>query len=186
MPIVIVPPRPDWPQTFARIKAAVMPALPPGAQVHHIGSTAVAGLAAKDIIDVQVTVTALTDIDDAALATCGLTLRRPTMDHCPPGMTLPAADLAKRLFAADQPHRANIHFREQGRFNQRYPLLCRDYLRAHPLTAAAYATIKHHLAARFPNDIDAYYDIKDPVFDLIMAAAEPWALTTGWTPPPGD
>ena len=56
----------------------------------------------------------------------------------------------------------------------------------HPISAAAYATIKQNLAARFPDDQDAYYDIKDPVFDLIMAAAEPWAQATQWTIPASD
>jgi GrpB-like predicted nucleotidyltransferase (UPF0157 family) len=186
MPIVIVPANPDWPQAFARIKAALFPALPAGAVVHHIGSTAVPGLPAKDIIDVQVTVATLAEIEDATLAAAGFSRRRPLSDHTPPGMTLPPKDLEKRLFGTDHPHPANIHFRVRGAFNQRYPILCRDYLRAHPLAAAAYATIKHHLAARFPNDAEAYYDIKDPVFDLIMVGAEAWAKRTRWTAPPGD
>ena len=101
-------------------------------------------------------------------------------------MSLPPAELAKLLFGATGPVAANVHIRVQGRFNQRYPLLCRDYLRAHPLAAAAYGTIKQNLAARFPHDAEAYYDIKDPVFDLIMAAAEDWARATGWSEPPQD
>ena len=186
MPIVIVPADPNWPQAFAGIKAALTPALPAGAVVHHIGSTAVPGLAAKDIIDLQVTVASLTQIDTTALAAAGFNLRAPTSDHCPPGMTLPPSDLCKRLFGTNQPHAAHVHFRELGRFNQRYPLLCRDYLRAHSPAAAAYAVIKHNLAARFPDDIEAYYAIKDPVFDLIMVGAAAWAERIAWTAPPGD
>lgn len=185
MPILIVPSNPNWPAAFARIKAALLPALPPTAQIHHIGSTAVPGLPAKDIIDIQVTLPALTDLNHDALTAAGYTRRPPTRDHLPPGQTLPARDLAKFLYRGLDPA-ANVHIRAKGRFNQRYPLLCRDYLRAHPLAAAAYAAIKHHLAARFPDDVEAYYDIKDPVFDLIMVGAEAWARTTDWTPPPGD
>jgi GrpB-like predicted nucleotidyltransferase (UPF0157 family) len=183
--ILIVPPDPTWPAAFARVKASLGPALPAGAIVHHIGSTAVPGLPAKDIIDVQVTVTRLSDLNHASLAAAGLTRRPHTTDHMPPGRILPAAELGKVLYRGENPA-ANIHFREQGRFNQRYPLLCRDYLRAHPLAAAAYATIKHNLAARFPDDIEAYYDIKDPVFDLIMVGAAAWADHSGWTIPLGD
>ena len=186
MQIQILPANPRWPLAFARVKAELMPALPAGAQVHHIGSTAVPGLATKDIIDVQVTVARLADIDDTALTVAGFLCRRATTDHCPPGMTLPAPDLAKCLYASDHPHRAHIHFREQGRFNQRYPLLCRDYLRSHPLAAAACAAVKHHLVAHFPGDPDAYYAIKDPVFDLIMTGAEAWAQTSRWTAPSSD
>ena len=154
--------------------------------VHHIGSTAVPGLAAKDIIDIQVTLPDLSATPHAALAALGLNRRAPTTDHCPPGMDLPPQALAKVLYGATRPFPANIHFRAQGAFNQRYPLLCRDYLRAHPLAAAAYQTIKQELAARFPQDADSYYAIKDPVFDLIMAGAEAWARATGWTEPAPD
>jgi GrpB-like predicted nucleotidyltransferase (UPF0157 family) len=74
----------------------------------------------------------------------------------------------------------------QGRFNQRYALLCRDYLRTHPGAANAYGAIKIALARLHPNDQDAYYDVKDPVFDVIMAGAEDWAAQTNWSVPPSD
>ena len=186
MLIEIVPHNPGWALGFARVKADLRPCLPPRSQIHHIGSTAVPGLAAKDIIDVQVSVPDLDRFDDTALTSAGFRRRPPTTDHCPPGMSLPKVDLQKRLYRGDTPLRANVHLRETGRFNQRYPLLCRDYLHGHPLASAAYATIKHRLATHFPSNPDAYYDIKDPVFDLIMAAAEAWATASGWTIPPSD
>ena len=64
--------------------------------------------------------------------------------------------------------------------------LCRDFLRSHPVAAQAYAQVKQQLALRFPDDEDAYYDIKDPVFDIIVEGAEEWALRTNWIQPPGD
>nr|WP_281411920.1 GrpB family protein [Rhizobium sp. WYCCWR 11128] len=79
-----------------------------------------------------------------------------------------------------------MHIRQRGRFNQRYSLLCRDFLRAHPTGANAYALIKQRLAQRFPDDVDFYYDIKDPVFDIIMDGANEWAKLFGWSEPPGD
>jgi GrpB-like predicted nucleotidyltransferase (UPF0157 family) len=79
-----------------------------------------------------------------------------------------------------------VHVREAGRLNQRYALLCRDYLRAAPAAAAAYAAVKRTLAAQFPDDRETYADVKDPVFDVLMAAAEPWALASGWTIGPAD
>jgi hypothetical protein len=81
---------------------------------------------------------------------------------------------------------ANLHVREAGRFNQRYPLLCRDYLRSHPMAAEAYGAIKRRLASFFPNDPDAYYAIKDPTLDLLMVGAEDWAISAGWSEPPSD
>jgi len=35
-------------------------------------------------------------------------------------------------------------------------------------------------------DDDAYYDIKDPVFDIIVEGASEWATVTAWSEPPGD
>ncbi len=186
MLIRILPPDPAWPARFQTVRALIEPALPPGARVHHIGSTAVPGLAAKDIIDIQVTLPDLSATPHAALAALGLERRPPEGDHCPPGVTLPPLQLAKYLYRATQPVAANIHLRAQGAFNQRYALLCRDYLRAHPAVAATYQLIKQELAARFPEDDESYYAIKDPVFDLIMAGAEYWASAIHWTEPAAD
>jgi len=66
------------------------------------------------------------------------------------------------------------------------PLLCRDYLRTHKMAAAAYGEIKQQLAKHFPNDPDAYYAIKDPTFDILMAGATEWATATNWREPVSD
>jgi GrpB-like predicted nucleotidyltransferase (UPF0157 family) len=69
-----------------------------------------------------------------------------------------------------------------GRSNFRYALLFRDYLRHSPSAAAAYAHVKIALARLHPDDVDAYYDVKDPVCDLIIGAAERWAAAVAWSP----
>ena len=75
--------------------------------------------------------------------------------------------------------------RAVDRANQRYPLLFRDYLRAHPRSAAAYAELKRRLADNL-RDLDSYPDVKDPACDLIIAAAEDWASATTWQLGPSD
>jgi GrpB-like predicted nucleotidyltransferase (UPF0157 family) len=80
----------------------------------------------------------------------------------------------------------NLHARVLGRANQRYPLLFRDYLRAHPESARAYATLKRDLASLVPDDLDRYADVKDAVCDLIYLAAEEWAVATAWAPAATD
>jgi GrpB-like predicted nucleotidyltransferase (UPF0157 family) len=77
----------------------------------------------------------------------------------------------------------NVHVRAAGRPNQRFALLCRDFLRAHPATATAYGLFKQRLAT-VGIDSAIYAEIKDPVFDLIVQAAETWATTTAWQPGP--
>ena len=184
--IEIVPYCPEWPHRFADLGGAIRAALGEGVgAIHHIGSTAVPGLGAKDVIDVQVTVADLDAPIDAPLLALGYEGTAIVGDHLPPGTTVAPEELAKRYFRLDAP-RVHLHVRAEGRFNTRYALLCRDYLRAHPLAASAYDEIKRELALRFPLDADAYYAVKDPVFDLLMVGAEGWARTTGWTIPPGD
>ena len=185
MPIEIHPPRQSWVDDFADLKQTILRAAPADAVIHHIGSTAVPGLAAKDIIDIQVSVGALDQVDKTAFEREGFKSRSIVTDHCPPGLDL-AEDELRKLFFKSTGRPANIHVREKGRFNQRYPLLCRDFLRAHSTAAAAYGLIKQRLAGYFPDNVDAYYGIKDPVFDIIMEGAYDWAKLTGWSEPPGD
>lgn len=81
--------------------------------------------------------------------------------------------------------RTNTHVRVPGRANQRYPLLFRDYLRAHPQTAEAYARLKRMLAEHLADPF-MYPDVKDPAVDLIYLAAEKWAEQTNWQPGESD
>ncbi|GMA16789.1 GrpB family protein [Deinococcus metallilatus] len=186
--IVIVPPDPTWPARFQTVARQLRDALGERVSgIHHIGSTSVSGLPAKDVLDVQLTVADLGTANDvlALLAALGLTLRpEVTADHLPPGLELPPADLAKRY--AHRPGELHVHIREEGRFNQRYALLMRDFLRAVPAARDAYAEIKRQLARLQPADTEAYYAVKDPVMDLLIAGAEQWAARTDWHLPPAD
>lgn len=183
--VVIVPYSERWPAEFARVGRRLRGVLGGRAlRIDHIGSTAVAGLDAKDRIDVQVEVA---DLDDAnPLGGAGYVEFAPVADHEPPGAEAVPADWAKRLFQnppAERP--TNIHVRREGRPNARYALLFRDYLRAHPAAAAAYADLKRRLAAELPR-LDRYTDVKDAACDLIVVAAEDWATATRWEPGPSD
>lgn len=185
--VQIVNYKPEWPTEFDHIATNLHAALADLAlRIDHIGSTSVPGLAAKDIIDVQVTVAALEPFDclEAAFAAAGYALRPEIIrDHRPPGAGGPEEDWEKRMARKPPEQRGtNIHVRVTGRPNQRYALLFRDHLRAHPAAAAAYAEVKRQLAAHHPDDIQAYVTIKDPVCDVIMSAAEEWASRTGWQP----
>ncbi len=188
MDIVVADYSPAWPGEFNELAARVGAALAERARaIHHIGSTSVPGLAAKDIIDIQVTVADLAgEAFVEPLQSLGWVMKPYTSDHCPPGMDLPKADLAKRVFGLEVPRRANLHVRVEGRFNQRFPILFRDFLRAHPEAAAAYGEVKRQLARHVADDWDAYYDVKDPAVDLIMVGARNWAVATGWSPPESD
>lgn len=188
--IMIVSYNPQWPLEFRRIGLPLREALGDLAErIDHIGSTAVPGLAAKDVIDIQVTVATL-DADPLvrALAPLGYTLWEGiTSDHLPPERDDPPEEWRKLFFRAPQgQRRTNLHIRQVGRANQRYALLFRDYLRADVRVRGAYAQVKEALARLHPENLDAYYEVKDPVCDIIMAAAERWASETRYAPGPAD
>jgi GrpB-like predicted nucleotidyltransferase (UPF0157 family) len=177
--LVIVGYDPTWPDQFERLAAALRDRLGDGVvSIDHIGSTAVPGLAAKDVIDLQVTVASLTHADRLAPA-FGELGYLPTplrQDHQPAGDPSDPGRWEKRLWQnTPGARRVNAHVRVNGWPNQRYALLFRDYLRAHPAAAAAYARLKHTLAERLGDDLDAYTEVKDPACDLVMVAAEAWA-----------
>jgi GrpB-like predicted nucleotidyltransferase (UPF0157 family) len=188
--ITILPYDARWPGEFRAIGAPLREALGDLARrIDHIGSTSVPGLAAKDVIDIQVTVAAL-DVETlvGALAPLGYTLYPPAdHDHMPPGHDDPPEEWRKLFFRPPEgQRRTHLHIRQASRANQRYALLFRDYLRVDPQARGAYQQIKEALARLHPDDVDAYYDVKDPVCDIVMAAAERWATATGYIPGPSD
>jgi GrpB-like predicted nucleotidyltransferase (UPF0157 family) len=181
--ILIEPYSDRWPEQFRELAARIRAIVGDRAlRIDHIGSTAVPGLAAKPVIDVQVTVAQLADADP--LAGAGFEEKLGFADHRPPGAEGPESDWQKRFFNPAT-GRANVHVRVAGRPNQRYALLFRDYLRAHPEAGKAYEELKRGLARHLP-DRDTYADVKDPVCDLIAIAAEAWAAANGWEPGAAD
>ncbi|WP_422774172.1 dephospho-CoA kinase [Plantactinospora sp. WMMC1484] len=181
-------PDPDWPLQYRRLAARIRHAVGSGElRLDHVGSTAVPGLPAKDVIDMQLGVPSLAEADALAdrLADAGF-------PRCPgqwwdnarhPGG---AARWEKRLHGSADPGRlVNLHVREIGSPGWRYALLMRDHLRADPERRAAYRALKRRLAAAGP-EIDAYADAKEPWFDLEHRHAEEWATAAGWRPAPPE
>jgi GrpB-like predicted nucleotidyltransferase (UPF0157 family) len=181
--VTIVEYRTAWSVEFEAIAAELRETLGVAAlQIDHIGSTAVPALAAKDIIDVQVTVRSLDDGISERLLAAGFSTHthHARQDHMPPGFMAHERDWSK-LFFMQKPgaRRSNIHVRQMGKPNQRYPLLVRDFLQAEPRIAAAYGELKKRLASALA-DPDTYPEVKDPVADIIYLAAERWASATNW------
>jgi GrpB-like predicted nucleotidyltransferase (UPF0157 family) len=181
--IVVMGSRAEWTQEFREIAGLLQLALGDVAlRIDQIGSTSVPGLAAKDVIDVQVTVRDLTSELEVAFQWAGYVRRAEvTHDHRPPSVTGAEHEWQKQYYQpAPTARRMHVHVRRAGSANGRYALLFRDYLRTHPLAAAAYAQVKQALAQHGPSDWDLYYTVKDPVCDIIMAGAEDWAASSHW------
>lgn len=174
----------NWPKEFESIRLNLSSVLEDLAlRIDHIGSTSVPGLGAKDVIDIQITVGELLPKIIGKMVEAGYVQSEHTRDHVPLGEDEYPKLWEKLLFTQQEgQRRANIHVRVKGNPNQKYPLLFRDYLRTHPKSARSIELIKREIAKRHADDVDAYYDIKDPVYDLIWDAALEWSRYVNWNP----
>ncbi|MFC9788904.1 dephospho-CoA kinase [Rhodococcus sp. NPDC127528] len=194
---VLVPADPTWPAQARRLVARLQLVCGDAAlRVDHIGSTAVPGLDAKDVLDVQVTVASLAAADALAdsLAEAGFPrVESVTRDDPKPAYGIGGeADPSlwdKRFHAGADPGRpVAIHLRVDGWPGQRFALLFRDWLRVDAEAAAEYLAVKRAAAATVAGEPDvvaateAYVDAKTPWFDAAHTRAWAWAKETGWSP----
>src|SRR5437588_6164404 len=153
-PIRVVPYDPAWPDMFARQAAELRGALGAVAlRIDHIGSTAIPQLAAKPVIDVQVSVADFEPLDAyrAPLERLGYVFRAANPER------------TKRYFREPPgQRRTHIHVRRAGSFSEQFALLFRDFMRVHADVAAQYADLKLKLAQRYREDRTAYTDAKGP------------------------
>ncbi|MEV6364600.1 dephospho-CoA kinase [Nocardia asteroides] len=189
----LVPADPEWPAQARRIIARLHLLCGASAvRIDHVGSTAVPGLAAKDVIDIQVTVADMTTAESLAdaLAGAGFPLAAGvTHDNPKPTPGDPAGtDLSrwgKRLHGNADPARpASIHLRVQDSPGQRFALDLRDWLRAGDEARAAYLAVKREAeqaAADKAGDAagEAYYAVKEPWFDAVYPEVTAWARARG-------
>jgi GrpB-like predicted nucleotidyltransferase (UPF0157 family) len=159
---------------------------PTAERIDHIGSTAIPGMAAKSLLDVQVSVSDLAqaaEAFDGPLGVAGFQRSAYQSDHVPAGRSDDPKRWAKRLWSrrGHPDGDVNLHVRRTGSPNERLALLFRDWFCSHPEAIPAYATFKAALADVVP-DTDTYADIKDPVVDLVIVVAESWATEVGWRP----
>ncbi|NUS45383.1 MAG: dephospho-CoA kinase, partial [Mycobacteriaceae bacterium] len=179
----LVPADPTWPDQARRLTARLK-VVCAGRAVHidHIGSTAVPGLDAKDVIDIQVMVPDLDTADALAepLADAGF----PPVAHVRADNPKPGTDpdaWAKRLHAGADPGRpATVHLRAEGSPAARFALVFRDWLRADPAARAEYLRLKQDAAAAAAGLTGhqaavAYLKVKEPWFDSAYPRALAWS-----------
>ena len=170
-PVEIVPYDPAWPARFQIWRDRLSAALGAAAQrIEHVGSTAVAGLPAKPVIDIQVSVVdpALESLYVSPIEALGIQLR--SRDH------------VHRFFRpfSGLPREVQVHVCATGGGWGRRHLLFRDYLRSNVEARDAYLTAKLDAAQRWRDDRIAYANAKTEVISRLMELAEIWAVETGW------
>lgn len=161
-PVELAEPSPQWAQTAAAWTTQIDNALSMlRPRVEHVGSTAVKGLAAKPVIDLQISVP---DVDDEAAY-------RPALEAF--GLVLRARESDHRFFRppAGKPRDVHVHVCTQGSDWEQDHLLFRDYLRTHSDTAAAYMQLKRNLAGQVGHDRLAYNEGKATFIQQVIKRA---------------
>jgi GrpB-like predicted nucleotidyltransferase (UPF0157 family) len=185
-PVVVTAYQPHWVDEFTEMARHIRDVVGQAAiRIDHIGSTAIPGLGAKDVIDIQITVADLDAADGLTNPLRAAGFRQGTAFEYDCFHRKPETDPELRKLYMREPEgerRAHIHVRELGRFNQRYALLCRDYLRASNDVRAEYELLKRRASQLFPDSIDGYLFLKDPVLHIIYEAASLWAEKVRWVP----
>lgn len=153
---------PAWASQFAEIAGRVRAAFANGplSAIEHIGSTAVVGLAAKPIVDVDVIVPSHSDVPDAIarLAALGYThqgdlgIAGREAFACPPGTVQ---------------HHLYLCVSDNAEYCRH--MTFRDYLRDYRDEAKRYEALKRDLAAQFPHDRVAYSASKS---EFVQAALQ--------------
>ena len=169
-----------WPVEFQQIATTIRRAFDAAEldipRIDHIGSTAIPGMAAKAVIDIQIAVTNLEPM-----------VYRPSLESLGYHWRAHNPELTKRMFRETRPmRRTHIHVRRLGSWHEQFALLFRDYLRVSASDADRYHTEKKRLARQYKNDRTAYTEGKGPTILDIIGHADRWAADEGWEPGPTD
>ena len=157
-----------WAAAFEREASAIREALRGlSIELHHIGSTAIPGIVAKPVIDMLGIVPALEPLDARARRLAALGYE-----------ALGEFGIAGRRYfrknAPDGTRTHQLHAFADGAPEIQCHLDFRDYLRAFPREAAAYAALKQELAVRCGTDMRAYSDGKTEFIRTVEGRAAAW------------
>jgi GrpB-like predicted nucleotidyltransferase (UPF0157 family) len=152
--VEVVPHDPNWENEFTIESARVVAALGENLiAIHHIGSTSIATIQAKPIIDMLVEVSSIDRVDD----------RNSHMQALGYECMGEFGISGRRFFRKDNAagiRTHHLHTFEANSAQVKRHLAFRDYLNAHPETARAYSELKQQLAKQYPTDIEGYMDGK--------------------------
>jgi GrpB-like predicted nucleotidyltransferase (UPF0157 family) len=164
--IAVVPYDPEWPRRFEAERGLLERVLSPWLEdgIHHVGSTAVPGLAAKPIVDM---IAGVRDLEEARAAFGALS--KASYVHAPhrPGIAHHFAKPSPRSSEA----RYGLHLTEPGSDLWRERLAFRNALRRDRELAEEYEALKFRLARLHADDVEAYTADKRPFVARVLASA---------------
>ncbi|SHN38735.1 dephospho-CoA kinase [Cryptosporangium aurantiacum] len=171
---------PTWPVQARRLIARLVAAADGRIlRVDHIGSTSVAGLPAKDLIDIQMVVA---DLDNAVEVAEAVRVAGFVRAGRWTGLDQYGVEHPEEVVVDADPGRpVNINIRAVDAPVWRQALLFRDWLRATPPERMEYAALKRGLAADGTH-VDDYSRDKMPWIHAALTRAARWAQRSGWQP----
>jgi GrpB-like predicted nucleotidyltransferase (UPF0157 family) len=153
-----------WPEIFEALREELVAVLGDlVVTVEHVGSTAVPGLAAKPIVDIDVVVQSPADLTTAIERLCHT-------GYVHQGdLGIPGREAFTTPRKAPPHH---LYVVTANNLAYRHHILFRDYLRRHPDEARAYSELKQVAAERFRDDRVAYTSAKDRIIGKMVRRAE--------------
>ena len=163
-PIFLVPNDYQWKDSFNEIEEMLTGLLSDQTvdRISHIGSTAIQGIWAKNIIDVMVEIPQSADMKDIAqiLEENGFTVMSAEANRISLNKGYTENGFADKVY--------HIHLRYTGDNDELY---FRDYLNEHPDVAKEYEALKFRLWKQYEHNRDAYTDAKTDFISKWTAAA---------------
>jgi GrpB-like predicted nucleotidyltransferase (UPF0157 family) len=161
-PVAICDYNPAWANQFADLSARIVASLPKIVlRIEHVGSTAVPGLAAKPIVDMDVVLPSSADLPRAIrlLADLGYVHEGDLGIHGREALRCPSGETRHHLYVLIE-----------GAAELRRHIAFRDALRADAVIRDEYAQLKRLLAAQYPGDRDAYTQGKSTFIEAVIRA----------------
>lgn len=169
--IIVEPYNPKWAKEFEKIKSEILPLISDNIiSFEHVGSTAVVGLWAKPVIDIDIIV------DDGMVPIIIKKLAAIGYVH--------EGDLGiigREAFSYKDEDKANLmkhhlYVCHKDNAELKQHLAFRDFLRKNPEYCEKYSKIKIEMAKKYPHDIDSYIKGKEPVVMEIykLCGIKPW------------
>ncbi|MBQ4240745.1 MAG: GrpB family protein [Oscillospiraceae bacterium] len=159
--VTVLPYSERWEQDFEQIRDEIQKAIGPlASRIEHVGSTAVKGLSAKPIIDIDIVIR---DYSLFGAVTSALN----AIGYYHEGDLGIAGREAFGYKGKDHLQKHHLYVCPQDSAELKRHIAFRDYLRLHPQAVKEYSRIKEEGAELFADDIEKYIDYKAPFIHRI-------------------
>lgn len=169
MSVNIKKPEKDMATIFMRMKSRLILVITDSSRIHHVGSTAVPGVAGKNILDILISADSRSHMNE-------LRDKLVAAGYFP---SLKPSSCKYYIFLASRKEETgegdiHIHLAVAGTDIHDNFLILRDYLRTHDDEAVRYSRIKYKYAKQANYDRSTYKKLKAAYVDELLQRARQW------------